>query len=382
MKTQIIRLEPHDDAVSVKDKMGWGQTPRILLVWPNGSQILNRRLDLLFLKRHSATLGAKLALVASSSEVRDHANNLSIPVFASIRKAEEHHWRRSRRERRKKGSGERLLTTKRKKHTEQSKFNLINQRAIIRPQPNRWVTHPFIRILLFSVGVLGILAIGAILVPRAEIRLYPITKSEQIQIPVTAHRETQRVDLSGQVPARQVNVIVEGRGSRSASGSLTIPDLTATGKVAFTNLTDQEITIPTGTVVTTNGPDPIRFVTTAEGLVPPQAESQPIPIEALFPGTESNIKSGSIQAIEGPLGLNLTVTNNQRTSGGSFRPAPAPTEADYHQLLAQMVQTLHATALKELRTEVGQSAIPLYSDPQDFKGSPETYAPAEIQAAD
>jgi hypothetical protein len=34
MKTQIIQLESHDDIISIRDKMGWSQTSRILLVWP------------------------------------------------------------------------------------------------------------------------------------------------------------------------------------------------------------------------------------------------------------------------------------------------------------------------------------------------------------
>src|SRR4030067_243371 len=32
MKTQILRLDPHDDVISTRDKMNWGQTGRVLLV--------------------------------------------------------------------------------------------------------------------------------------------------------------------------------------------------------------------------------------------------------------------------------------------------------------------------------------------------------------
>jgi hypothetical protein len=383
MKTQIIRLETYDDAVSVKDKMGWGQTPRILLVWPLRDKVLNRRLDLLYLKRHSVTLGAQLALVTADSDIKHHAGKLGIPIFSSIRKAEESHWRKSRRERRKKGTFIKALESPFGiKRLGRTKTELKEQQSRSHHQTRPWLTHPITRISLFSLGVLGILAIGALLVPRAEILLTPITITKNIQIPVTASLNTSRVALSGRVPAREVKVIVEGRGSHAASGSLTIPDLTATGKVRFTNLTDQEINIPIGTVVTTNEVDPVQFITTAEGLAAPNEQSPAIPIEALLPGTDSNVKADTIQAIEGPLGLNLTVINPLRTSGGSFRPAPAPTEADYQLLFEQLLQTLHATAAEELSSQIGSNALLLYSNPQDYAVISETYIPTQIQAAD
>ena len=74
MKTQIIQLEAHDDIVSTRDKMGWSQTSRIVLVWPNKGKILDRRLDLVLLQRHSMLLGAQLALVTQEEEILFHAH--------------------------------------------------------------------------------------------------------------------------------------------------------------------------------------------------------------------------------------------------------------------------------------------------------------------
>ena len=81
MKTQIIQVSKNDDHVSVCDKMNWSQTGRILLVWPNKWQVLNRRLDLVMVKRHASRLGAQLALVTHDAEVRFIANQVGIPVF-------------------------------------------------------------------------------------------------------------------------------------------------------------------------------------------------------------------------------------------------------------------------------------------------------------
>ena len=43
MKTHILQLEPHDDVFSVRDKMGWGQAARVLLVGGPNAFILGLR---------------------------------------------------------------------------------------------------------------------------------------------------------------------------------------------------------------------------------------------------------------------------------------------------------------------------------------------------
>jgi hypothetical protein len=66
VKEQIIHLDPLDDYSAVRDKMGWAQTDRILLVVPTQGRdrLFKRQLDLLLTQRHAATLGAKLACAA------------------------------------------------------------------------------------------------------------------------------------------------------------------------------------------------------------------------------------------------------------------------------------------------------------------------------
>src|SRR5512138_1642491 len=83
MKTQIITLESHDDLISVRDRMSWAKTPRILLVWPKYEKITLRQVDLKVLQRHAASLGAQLGLVTRRRRVRVEAEALHIPVFES-----------------------------------------------------------------------------------------------------------------------------------------------------------------------------------------------------------------------------------------------------------------------------------------------------------
>ena len=69
MKTQLIPLETHDDLISIRDKMSWAKTPRILLVWPSKGQVGVRPLDLTLLRRHAVSLGAELGLVTRDAEI-------------------------------------------------------------------------------------------------------------------------------------------------------------------------------------------------------------------------------------------------------------------------------------------------------------------------
>ncbi|HNO30793.1 MAG TPA: hypothetical protein PKI78_03330, partial [Anaerolineales bacterium] len=92
MKTKIITLESHDDLISVRDKLSWAKTPRILLVWPKYEKVTLRLLDLKILQRHADSLGAQLGLVTRRFKVRRDAESLGIPVFASSAAAQKQIW--------------------------------------------------------------------------------------------------------------------------------------------------------------------------------------------------------------------------------------------------------------------------------------------------
>src|SRR5512141_1081475 len=100
MKTQIITLESHDDLISVRDRMSWAKTPRILLVWPKYEKVSLRQVDLKVLQRHAASLGAQLGLVSRIRRVRLDAGALNIPVFKSTGEAQRVAWPKPRRRRR------------------------------------------------------------------------------------------------------------------------------------------------------------------------------------------------------------------------------------------------------------------------------------------
>jgi hypothetical protein len=375
VKTQIIRIETHDDIISIKDKMGWGQTPRILLVWPTKGKILNRRLDLVYLKRHSTALGAQLALVSKDSDVRYYAKKLNIPVYSNIRKAEKTHWRRPRR-RYKVARETRFIKTG------VDKPDLEELRKFVHQKPKSWLVHPITRLFFFTLGVAGILAIASIFVPSAEIKLTPKSRWERVTIPVSANLQTDSTDLSGIVPVQILNVIIEGRGNLPTTGSVTIPDKKSDGKVFFSNMTDRTITIPAGTMVTTVEDPPVRFTTLQAADVAPGSKSQLILVEAVLAGNDGNVLSNHIIAIEGPLGLDLTVTNPIGTSHGSDQTSPAPRNKDYQDLSNKLLTELYNTALEELKSKLAPNDLLLWTDTSEYEILEENFIPSEIQPAD
>ena len=377
MKTQIIRIEQHVDAISVNDKMGWSQTPRILLVWPKQSKILNRRLDLVYLIRHSTSLGAQLAFVTKDHNIRYFAKKLNIPVYPNIRKAEESRWRRQRRRKRWNAEIKTILIPGRGDMPD-----LEDLRKYAHPKPLSLLVHPFTRLIFFTFGVLGVLAIASILVPRAEIRVSPKTRWEAVTIPASANLQTKSTDLSGTVPAEIITVIIEGRGTIQTTGNVTIPDNKSQGKVVFNNLTDKTISIPAGIIVSTKGDDPVRFTTLQTIEVASNSTSELVPVEAILAGSARNVLSNHILAIEGPFGLDLMVTNPIGTSHGSDQTSPAPREKDYKELSDKLLADLFVSAGDELESKLESHDLLLLTDPNDYELLEATFNPAEIQPAD
>jgi len=383
VKTQIIQLERHDDAISVKDKMEWRQTPRILLVWPTRGKILNRRLDLVYLKRHASSLGAQLALVTHHSDIKSFAGELDIPVYPNTRRAEQSHWRRSRKHRKKRNTKDFIQFQAQVGEGQDTKTpNLDDLRKLAHPKTPAWLIHPVTRVFAFTLGVLGILAIAAIFIPSAEIHITPKTKTEKISIPVSAYTDITLVNLSGDVPARGISLIVEGRSSIPTTGKIIIPLNAAHGSVKFSNLTESIVPVPEGIIVTTTGKDPIRFITLEDVSVPPEDDSGLVPVQAVLPGYSSNTSPGEVVAIEGPIGLSLTVTNPGHISGGSDRTVPAPHEDDYKLVKDLLLDELYKSALIEFEYLIPKDDYILSVDPSNYFIIEEKYSSENTEPSD
>jgi hypothetical protein len=336
MKTQIIQLESHDDVISIRDKMGWSQTSRILLVWPEKGKILNRRLDLVVLVRHSRSLGSQLALVTDDPEVKYNAQDLGIPVFKGTRQAQVTHWRTPYH-----------LRSRNLRQNPPPDWEALKEKKL--PEKNSWADNRIVYWLAFSSSIVALLALAAFILPGASIDLVPKTQVQEISLPVKASEEFTSVNLSGSLPAHWTTILVEGRSTITSTGTVNVPISPAAGNVRFTNLTEGAVSVPIGTLISTLDTEPIWFTTIKEGKVPAGiGKTASLPIQAVQPGTSGNLAAGKIQAISGPLGLQLSVTNLAPTRNGVDKPAPAPSADDRARIYNQLLASLQKTALQEL----------------------------------
>jgi len=339
VKEQILHLEPHDDFISARDKIGWAQTARVLLVWPEKGRVLGRKLDLVLLQRHAGHLGAALALITGDPAVRDNARTLGLPVFDSVEASQQARWRNP------------LETPIRPPRPR------LDRRQL-RPARRRWpVSIPAwvgwaVRGLLFAVGLGGLAALAVALLPAATVTLIPASHPISVQLALAA--DPAATDVNGAtIPARLTRVEVEASGQTATTGTREVPSTAAVGTVIFTSLDGTVTTIPAGTGVRTTSGTPVRFRTTrAVTLEARVGASAAAEVTATDLGPVGNVTGGLINAIDGPLGLQVAVTNPTPAGGGGLSQRAAVTAADRDRLRAELLTRLHSDALSAVQSQL------------------------------
>jgi hypothetical protein len=336
LKEQILHLDPHDDFISARDKMGWVQTQRVLLVWPWHGRVLTRRLDLVLLHRHAHQLGAHMALITTDPEVREHARDLGLPVFPTVETSRRERWR----------------TRAPRLRPERDRPPLdpedLRRPVVKTPSLPAWAVR-LLKGLAFAAGLVAIVALAYALVPSASVTLTPATHPLAATVEIVADPNRTQVETAGFIPARAVRVELEASDFITTTGSINAPGDTATGTVVFTNLIGTAATIPQGTGLRTSGGTPVRFVTlkaaTIEGR--PNALVE-VPVKAVDPGPSGNVGAGLVNSIDGPLGLQLAVTNPGATKGGTFTQRAAVTAPDREHLSEQLREQLQQSAVGKI----------------------------------
>ena len=380
MKTQIIRLEDFDDLTSVRDKMAWGQTKRILLVYPDSDErLLNRRVDLVLLRRRAQEFGARLALVADDPEIRFHADELDIRVFDTIERAQTERWSRTKRHPNFAPAFKKVTSS-----TRNTPPNLNMLREKRRAARTSWQDHLAVQIISALVGVLAVLAIVAVVFPQARVHLTPSQTTQTITFSALTSPSITTVTASGAIPTNNIEIIVEGRSETSSTGRRNIPGNPAIGDVTFTNLTDRAVIVPQGTIVTTLTDPLVKFTTTDEVQIGAGVGlSETVAIRAVLAGRAGNVARGGIGAVEGPLGLQLSVINSRRTRQGTDLTVSAPTEADRERVYTQLLEELTVSAAEQLRDALAPGDILLSPTPTLVDTLEASYTPATLsQPAD
>ncbi len=356
MKTHVIQLENHDDVITTSDQMGWTKSARILLVLPARARLFHRRLDIILLQRKAQELGAQLGMVTRDPVVSGHALDLGIAVFETLDQAEKQPWRRTRASRTgkkigiKKNARRRLL----RRVAIDERRGQAGLRRFIHLDPD------IVRFVGFGFGLLAVLAIVFLFIPTADIRIERPRQSQQVSMVVHASPDTLTPNISGAVPVIKKTLVIDGEDEMGAGNSETVPDQAAGGVVEFTNLTDQAVQIPAGTMLVAPAEN-IRFITIEDLNLPGGVEQTGlVNVSAVTPGSVGNVPAGSINSIEGLVGLAVRVSNPEAMTGGSEREALIPDEADFMMLKNRLMDRLEAQAMEQFTAEVeeGQILIP------------------------
>lgn len=345
MDDRTIISRPGESADALAARLGRLTPGRVVLVIEDGVAASFDLVDLQRLQRQAARNRLELALVTDNPDLVDAARELRLPVFASVEEA----------------------------HNRPLRFRLPDRSFLFRPPPAAWIDpedalevwqrhrrerrRPAAWLWALSalafVLALAVVVLGTLVVwPSAHIRLVPISRPVGAVVTLVADPGAQEVDeAAGVVPARYLPVEVEGEAHITTTGVKDIPDAPARGRVVFTNLMPQPLTIPKGTIVRTNAGVPVRFATLTDADVPANGQTM-VEVEALDKGPAGNVAAGVISRIEGALAFQLRVTNPEPTQGGAARQVRAVTQADQDRLQAALLEQLQTQALEQMRAEL------------------------------
>lgn len=339
---EVIHLMRRDSIDAVREMLE-SATPgaQVWLVTPRRCGLLRSLVNLKLLRRAAEGAALDLRLVSSHSETRALARVAGVPV----------HWFVPP------GLG-RYRRARRANAPELASRVVPVERGLGRAwrrRPRNLGLGAALLSLVVSVGLMAvILGVGLALVPTATVTLEPVAWPVSAQFEVRANTTYREVAADRMiVPARVVQVIVEGRGETPASGRADVPDAQATGRVVFANRTNSPVIVPQGTIVRTGSGVVVRFATTSVVELPGSLfASAPVGIVALEPGLVGNVRALIINVVEGEMATHVDVLNDAPTSGGTVKGVPRVEAADFDRLRGEMVSKLQQQAYEQFIAEL------------------------------
>ena len=306
---------------------------------------MRTRLDLVLLERQAAALGAQLALVTDDELVLGNAEDLKIPVFETIKEAQQKSWKVSGR---KKPTGINY-----KSHQPGKVFTSPSRPGRRVDLGNTWT-----RVFVFFLGVFAVIVLLVVLLPEAEIEITPASRRQEMNFTIRADPRVEQANITGLVPIKKVTLTVTESRTIKTSGIITIGETSATGELVIRNLTDSALTVPAGSVFRTLF-DPVqRFQSTQPVKLPARiGGTSRVPIQAINPGEAGNVEKETIQGVEGQIGLLITVTNPLTLEGGADRQVAAPTEQDLSDLETALQIALEKSAINAIKDNAGEESI-------------------------
>jgi hypothetical protein len=241
-----------------------------------------------------------------------------------------------------------------------------------------WRTSLLGRVLTFTAGVVAVLAMTSLFVPHAALTLYPESKTQSVVIPVAASESNKSVSVTGQIPAQTISATVSADQSLAITSQISVPKSKSKGVARFTNLSQSEVELPAGTVVSTKSS--IRFATLNDTRLPTGSDQfVDVPIEALDEGSQGNVAADTITIVEGPLGLSISVTNPDATKGGANSQLIGASDDDRAKLRKVVMDNLRRDAETKLRVQIAPADLLLMDTFEVTKIIEEKFTPPAEQ---
>lgn len=325
----IVYLTADDDIASLHERLRRAQADLLILVIPDNVAVLRQVVGVRLVQRYSAQMGITIIIVTRDRATEDMCRRYGFAVYHDIDKIPP----------RKRGGID---------------ANLLAAAPRLPPVPiyRRLVGAGFwlVAIVLVMVGAVTISLAAGLVMPSAVIRLVPATEMLTTTINITGGPQIRVLDADkGQLPARSVQVLIEDTGQVETTGQKRVPDAAATGTVVFASRSLGAITIPKGTVVRTSTGQSVRFRTEEEASLPAGAfATVRVPIKAIDPGPNGNVKAGTINVVEGTLAFQVSVLNDEDTKDGSEKQVSFVTLQDRATLRDVILKKIQANSYSEL----------------------------------
>ncbi|MCY3832152.1 MAG: baseplate J/gp47 family protein [Chloroflexi bacterium] len=351
-ETEHIQLAAADTIVSVRARLAQFRGRRILLVWPADTPLFRRKLDLVLIQREAYRRAIQLALVSQDKTVTAHAAELNISCFASIAASANERWKRGR---------QKIFLPRYHKPNadlQPEDLALIAARIENRKRHAPWRTAlERLIVLALLIGVSG--AALYVILPSAVVRLSLYEEEVSAIVDIVADRKAETIDLDkGLIPAQTLRETVETTASIPASGIFWLDSVSSAGLVTFTNLGDERVSIPKGTILATSAGEPILFETAADVVVPAgdgQSVDATVAAREGFRGSIGNVGAGMINTVFGALADSVSVINLAPAAGGGNRSVQVVDAQDRARLLDSVRIQLQSLAFDKMRSALSDS---------------------------
>jgi hypothetical protein len=355
---QIFELHEHEDVHSIRDRIEYAQSKRVLLVIPPYSNVLRKRIDLQLIQRCAQERRVEIALVTRDGDLRAFAHELEIPVFGDVEAGQ----RRQRWHKHDDLFGPYRPPDREEAHRAAQDRDARMLRSELRQR--LWL---IARAALLAIVTVAVIVTAIAVVPSAELYLVPQSQRVVANATVIVDPDLDVVDVAGaRAPARSTFTEVRGEITIPTTGKKELPSSRATGVVFFVNQLNIPTRVSQGTVVRTSaGAQAIRFVVTSNVEIPGGIGAQAqAPIEAVEVGAQGNVPANFINEIEGVGALALRVSNPEPTRNGGNREVAAAAPEDLNTARNLLLAQLKEQALAEMAADLADTEFLLASSVQ------------------